>query len=111
MQISDDSAESLDQGLDLPSSDIANNLWMEEYLSQSNYRLEVIARQVHRGEQIDRNSRDWMLNQVEFIVESLATDSAELDDSMRSSLLQLILAIACLDQRNRNEIPSVNEES
>ena len=111
MRISDDSAERMDQGLNLPSSDIKNNLWMEEYLSQSNYRLEAIAQQVHRGEQMDCDSRDWMLNQVDFIVESLGTDSAELDDSLRSRLLQLILAIASLDQRSRNEILPVNEES
>jgi hypothetical protein len=111
MRISDDSAECLDQGLDLPSSDIKNNLWMEEYLAQSNYRLEAIAEQVHRGEQIDCDSRDWMLNQVDFIVESLGTDSAELDDSLRSRSLQLILAIASLDQSSRNEILPVHKES
>jgi hypothetical protein len=111
MRISDESAQRLDQSLDQPSSTIKNNLWMEEYLSQSNYRLEAIAQRVHRREQIDRDTRDWMLNQVDFIVESLATDSAELDDSTRSNLLQLILAIASLDQRSRKEIHPVNEES
>ncbi len=111
MRISDDCAGRLDQVMDLPSSDIKNNLWMEEYLSQSNYRLEAIAQHVHRGEQIDFDSRSWMLNQVDFIVESLGTDYAELDDSLRSRLLQLILAIANLDHRIRNEIQLVNEES
>src|ERR1700692_1244636 len=111
MRISDNSAERIDQGLNLPSSDIKNNLWMEEYLSQSNYRLEAIAQQVHRGEQMDCDSRDWMLNQVAFIREALGPDSAELDDSFLSRLLQLILAIAGLDQRSRNEILPVNEES
>jgi hypothetical protein len=111
MRISDDSTETMDQGLNLPSIDIKNNLWMEEYLAQSNYRLESIAQQVHRGEQIECDSRDWMLNQVDFIVESLGTDPAELDDSLRSRLLQLILAIASLNQHSRTEILAVNDES
>jgi len=46
------------------------------------------------------NSRNWMLSQVDFIVESLGTESGELDDSLRSSLLQLILAIANLNEPN-----------
>jgi hypothetical protein len=110
MPISNHNAEQLDQVTDLPCSEIKNNLWMEEYLSQSNYRLEAIAKQVRRGEQIDIESRNWMLNQVDFLVESLGADSAELDESLRSSLLQLILAIASLDQLSRNEIRPVNQE-
>jgi hypothetical protein len=111
LRISDENAERLDQVLDVPSSGIKNNLWMEEYLIQSNSRLETIAEQFNRGEQIDCDSRAWMLNQVDFIVESLGTDSAELDNSLRSSLLQLILAIANLNHRSRYEIQPVPEES
>ena len=110
MRISD-SAESLDQGLKLPSNGSKDNLWMKEYLSQSNSRLETIAEKVQRGEQIDCDSRGWMLNQVDFIVESLGTDSAELNDSLRSQLLQLVLAIANLNHCSRHEIQPVNEES
>jgi hypothetical protein len=112
MRISDDdSAASLDLVKELPSSDIKNNLWMEEYLCQSTNRLEAITQQIHRGEQIDCDSRVWMLNQVDFIVESLGNEPAELDDSLRSSLLQFILAIAHLDQRIRNQFQPVTEES
>ncbi|HTC65079.1 MAG TPA: hypothetical protein VK709_19720 [Candidatus Saccharimonadales bacterium] len=88
-----------------------NDLWMEEYLNQSNSRLEAIARKVHRGEQIDCDSRDWMLNQVDFIVESLGTDTDDLDNPLRSSLLQLILAIANLNHSSRYEIQPATEES
>ena len=110
MRISDERSEGLDQAVDLPSSTIKDNLWMEEYLSQSNSRLEAIARKFHRGDPIDCDSRVWMLNLVDFIVESLGTDTAELDDPLRSSLLQLILAIANLNHSSRYETQPVSEE-
>jgi hypothetical protein len=111
MRISDDSAKCLDLVKDLPSSCIKNNLWMEEYLRQSTNRLEAITQQIHRGEKIDCDSRVWMLNQIGFIIESLGNDPAESGNSLRSSLLQFILAIAHLDQRIRNQFQPVNEES
>jgi hypothetical protein len=51
-----------------------------------------------------------MLSQVDFIVESLGTESGELDDSLRSSLLQLILAIANLNEQIRSEIQCAVEK-
>jgi hypothetical protein len=111
MQISDDNLDFQDCVIDLPCSDIKNNLWMEEYLRQSNYRLGAITGRVNRGEKIDSDSHDWMLSQVDFIVESLGTESDELDDSLRSNLLQLILAIANLNEQIRSEIQCVVEES
>jgi hypothetical protein len=111
MQISNDHAEFLDRVIDQPSNGIKSKLWMEEYLRQSNNRLGAIAEQVHRGEKIGSNSRDWMLNQVDFIVESLGTEPVKLANALRSGLLQLILAIANLDQHIRSEIQSAVEES
>jgi hypothetical protein len=111
MRISEDNPECLDLAKELPSSDIKNNLWMEEYLRQSTNRLEALTQQIHSGETIDRDSRDWMLNQVDFIVESLGNEPAEIGNSLRSSLLQFILAIAHLDQRIRNQFRPVGEKS
>jgi hypothetical protein len=110
MQISDDNPDFQDWVIDLPCGGIKNNLWMEEYLCQSNYRLDTIAELANRGEKIDSDSRNWMLSQVDFIVESLGTESGALYDSLRSSLLQLILAIANLNEQIRSEIQCAVEK-
>lgn len=110
MQIIHASPDSRDSLLDPLCDGIKNNLWMEEYLRQSNFRLETIAEHLNRGEKIDSDSQDWMLGQVDFIVESLGNDTAEFDDSLRSSLLQLILAIANLNEQIRSDIQHVVED-
>ena len=58
---------------------------------------------VSLGEAVDRDSRDWMLAQVDFIVEAIGNESLELGDEMRSNLLQLLLAIANLNEQIRRQ--------
>jgi hypothetical protein len=110
MPISRENSEVEDFLIDLPSISIRDNLWMEEYLSQSTARLDAIAERSNRGEHIDRNSRNWLLSQVDFVVESLGADAGDMEDSVRSGLLQLILAIANLDQTIRGKVQFAAEE-
>ncbi len=44
-----------------------------------------------------------MLTQVDFIVETIGNENPELDDQMRSNLLQLLLAIANLNEQIRHQ--------
>jgi flagellar biosynthesis regulator FlaF len=44
-----------------------------------------------------------MLAQVDFIVETIGSENLELDDEMRSNLLQLLLAIANLNEQIRHQ--------
>jgi hypothetical protein len=111
MWTSRNSPDFQDWTMQQPSGGSKSDPWMEEYLGQTNYRLGTITERFNRGETIDSDSRDWMLNQVDFVVEALGTDPVELDDSLLSNLLQLILAIANLDQQMRNEIHFAVEES
>ena len=100
----DSNPDIVDLVINLSSTRLPDNLWMQEYLRQSQQRLEAITEMSDRGETIDRGSHDWMLNQVDFIVESLGSETGELNDSLRSNLLQLILAIANLNQKLRGNI-------
>lgn len=111
MPISDKNSEVEDYLIDLPSALAHDNPWMEEYLSQSVGRLDAITELAHRGEKIDGDSRNWMLNQVDFIVEALGADSGNLDDAVRSGLLQLVLSIANLDRYLRSSIPIATRET
>jgi|SRR5579863_2126170 hypothetical protein len=76
---------------------------LDTYLLQSTHELNDLTELVNRGEMIDRDSRDWMLAQVDFIVETIGNEGLELSDEMRSDLLQLLLAIANLNEQIRHQ--------
>ena len=76
---------------------------LDNYLLKSTQKLDAITEIVSRGEAIDRDSRDWMLAQVDFIVETVGNDGLELADDMRSNLLHLLLAIANLNEQIRHQ--------
>jgi hypothetical protein len=74
---------------------------LDHYLLEATQKLNMITDLVSRGEMVDRNSRDWMLDQVDFIVETVGNEYLELGDEIRSNLLQLLLAIANLNEQIR----------
>jgi hypothetical protein len=76
---------------------------LDNYLLKSTQKLDAITEIVSRGEAIDRDSRDWMLAQVDFIVETVGNDGLELADDLRSNLLHLLLAIANLNEQIRHQ--------
>src|SRR4029077_11442198 len=76
---------------------------LDTYLSNSNQELDAIIELAGRGEAVGRDSRDWMIQQVDFIVETIGDESLELGDEMRSNLLQLLLAIANLNEQIRRQ--------
>jgi hypothetical protein len=76
---------------------------LEDYLTKSTQKLEAISDRVSRSEKIDRVSHDWMLSSVDFLVETMGNDTPELGDELRSDLLQLLLAIANLNERIRHQ--------
>ncbi len=76
---------------------------LDDYLLKSTQELNAITGLVSRGEVVDRGSRDWMLEQVDFIVETIGNEGLELGDEMRSNLLQLLLAIANLNEQIRRQ--------
>jgi hypothetical protein len=76
---------------------------LDDYLLKSTQELEAITELVSRGKVVDSDSRDWMLAQVDFIVEAIGDETLELGDELRSKLLQLLLAIANLNEQIRRQ--------
>jgi hypothetical protein len=76
---------------------------LEDYVLQSTQKLDAISDRVGRNEKIDHDSHDWMLSSVDFLVETMGDDHLELGDELRSDLLQLLLAIANLNERIRHQ--------
>jgi len=76
---------------------------LDAYLLKSTQELETITELAERGETVGLDSREWMLAQVDIIVETIGNESIELDDVRRSNLLQLLLAIANLNEQLRHQ--------
>jgi hypothetical protein len=89
--------------IELPASFGGGGQSLDSYLADSTQELNAITELVSRGETADRDARDWMLAQVDFIVETIGNESLELGDEMRSNLLQLLLAIANLNEQIRHQ--------
>jgi hypothetical protein len=88
--------------IDRPAGLDQSGARLDNYLLKSTQELNAITEIAGRGEVVDRDSRAWMLGQVDFIVETIGDDGLELDDEMRSNLLQLLLAIANLNEQIRS---------
>lgn len=76
---------------------------LKNYLLKSTQELNTISGCVSRGETVDHKSRVWILAQVDFIVETMGSEGLELADELRSDLLQLLLAIANLNEQIRRQ--------
>jgi hypothetical protein len=85
-----------------PSFD-GSRLRLDKYLEETTQELNTLTGLVSQGETIDHGSHDWMLAQVDFIVDTIGNESLELDNKMRSDLLQLLLAIANLNEQIRRQ--------
>lgn len=88
--------------IDLSASTGESTRHLEEYISKSTQRLDTIAARVNREEMVDWDTHDWMLAQVDYLVETVGNERLELDDELRSNLLQLLLAIANLNEEIRH---------
>jgi hypothetical protein len=76
---------------------------LQNYLLESTQELNVVSGRLDRGETVDHESRDWILTQVNFIVDTMGNEGLELGDELRSDLLQLLLAFANLNEQIRRQ--------
>jgi hypothetical protein len=76
---------------------------LDDYLQKSTQKLDAITELATQGEAVDGASRGWMLEQVDFIVETIGDEGLELSDEQRSNLLQLLLSIANLNEQIRRQ--------
>jgi hypothetical protein len=89
--------------LDLDAVGADSNLCLGDYLASATRELNAMTELVNRGEAVNQDSREWLLNQVDFIVEVIGNESLELGDDLRSNLLQLLLSIANLNEQIRHQ--------
>ena len=87
----------------IPAQSGAN---LDLYLATATAELNGYAQSLELGQSLDRDARDWMLDQVDFIVETIGDESLTLAEETRSNLLQLLLAIANLNEQLRQQTTS-----
>jgi hypothetical protein len=73
------------------------------YLAQARERLGKASDRLKCGSSVDRTSLEWLLDQVDFIVDLIGTDPQGLTDDQRSEFLQLLLAVANLNEEIRQK--------
>jgi hypothetical protein len=89
--------------IEAPGGVAESGAQLEDYIADSTQRVESVEERLAQGESIDDGSRQWMLDQVDHIVETVGSESVEMSDEMRSNMLQLLLAIANLNEQIRHD--------
>ena len=80
------------------------DLCLEHYLSEATEKLDTTADCFRCGLGVDDETMDWMLLQVDFVVETIGNDSLDLSEDDRSKLLQLLLSVANLNEFIRHSM-------
>ena len=71
---------------------------LRHYLEGAFHRLAEATQDFQSGRDVERQSMDWLLAQVDFAVQVLAQENANWDDDQRSKLLELLLGVANLNE-------------
>ena len=72
------------------------------YLEEAFGKLALATEHFHRGQDVDYRTLDWLLAQMDFVVESLAEKSATWNSDQRSELLELLLGVSHLNEYVRH---------
>jgi hypothetical protein len=75
---------------------------LSHYLEEAFRKLGTATEDFQRGQDVDCNAMDWLLAQVDFVVEWLAEEDTDLDSDQRSRLLELLLGVANLNEYVRH---------
>jgi hypothetical protein len=89
--------------MDLPIDAAERLAHVGDYLEKSTKQLAEMTDLVGRGEAIDPEARGWILAEVDFLVETIGDENLGFDEDMRSNLLQLLLALANLNEQIRHQ--------
>ena len=77
-------------------------LCLSHYLEEAFRKLGTATEDSQRGQDVDYDAMDWLLAQVDFVVEWLAEEDTDLDSDQRSQLLELLLGVANLNEYVRH---------
>src|SRR6266478_9972072 len=77
-------------------------LCLNHYLEGASHRLAAATQEFQSGRDVDYDTMDWLLAQVDLAVEVLAQEDVNWDANQRSQLLELLLGVANLSEYIRH---------
>jgi hypothetical protein len=89
---------SQDCQVEVPEAFGDGSLCLQHYLAEATLRLDAAKNRFSGGLGVDGDELDWLLAQVDFVVETIGDDNLTLDQDQRSELLELLLGIANLNE-------------
>jgi hypothetical protein len=89
---------SQDCQVEVPEAFGDGSICLEHYLAEATEKLDESKDSFLTGQGVDGEALDWLLAQVDFVVEAIGNDDLTLEEEQRSGLLQLLLAIANLNE-------------
>jgi hypothetical protein len=78
------------------------SLCLNHYLEGASHRLAAATQEFQSGRDVDYDTMDWLLAQVDLAVEVLAQEDVNWDANQRSQLLELLLGVANLSEYIRH---------
>jgi hypothetical protein len=88
---------------EVPESLASQRLCVDHYLEHAFQKLDLETEHSRRGQDVDQETLDWLLVQVDYIVETVSAESGALDSEQHAKLLELLLAIANLNEYTRHQ--------
>jgi hypothetical protein len=74
---------------------------LEHYVADATQRLDAAKDSLGSGRGVEDQKLDWLLAQVDFVVELIGDESLAPTEAQRSKLLELLLGIANLNEHIR----------
>jgi len=74
------------------------SLCLEHYVAEATQRLNAAKDSFGTGQGVDGETLDWLLAQVDLVVETIGDETLTLDEEQRSKLLEILLGIANLNE-------------
>jgi hypothetical protein len=89
---------SQDCAIEVPEALCDTSLCLEHYVAEAARRLDAAKDSFDGGRGVDRETLDWLLAQVDFVVETIGNESLTPSEDQRFKLLELLLGIANLNE-------------
>src|ERR1700688_3282938 len=90
-------------GQEIPESVIGQGLCLDHYIEEVFQKLDGATDYFRLGEGVDHDALEWLLVQVDCVVEAIGGETTALDPDQRSKLLELLLGIANLNEYARHQ--------
>ena len=88
--------------VEVPEGFGESGLCLDHYVAEASQRLDAATECFRLEQGVDNETLDWLLVQVDFVVETIGNETVGLNADQRSKLLELLLGIANLNEYIRH---------